>query len=246
VSLREIHKFMLSNISRSLVIDELEARYENQPVGIAYVYFDYKNQEKESMPSVFASLLKQLVVRKDEMTPELLAFYGRFRSRAMQPELSAILQTIVHLSTLFSSTFFILDALDELDEKHLPLLLNSLSQLLDGGQKIQIFATSRHHLGTVQNFFKSALSISIRADDGDIKNYLTIKVDENLSESQKALKSKIVESLSISADGMYSSLRFNTILTYYQIPTGRGTVELRVFFHQPPEYATCTQYISAV
>jgi hypothetical protein len=184
------------------VIDELEARYENQSVGIAYVYFDYKNQENLSMPSVFASLLKQLAVRKDEMTPEVLAFYGRFRSRATQPELSPILQTIVHLSTLFSSTFLILDALDELDEKHLPLLLNSISQLLDGGQKIQVFATSRPHLGTVQNFFKSALSISIRADEEDIKNYLTIKVDENLSESQKALKSEIVESLSISADGM--------------------------------------------
>lgn len=228
------------------MIDELETRYENLPMGVAYVYFDYKNQENQSIPSIFASLLKQLVVRRDEMTPEVLAFYGRFRSRATRPELSAILQTIVHLSTLFSSTFIILDALDELDEKHLPLLLNSLSQLLDSGQKIQVFATSRPHLGTVQNFFKSALSISIRADDEDIKNYLRIKVDAKLSEPQKDLKTKIVESLSRRADGMYSSLQFNTILTLFQIPAGRGSVELRVYFRQPPENATCTQYISAV
>jgi hypothetical protein len=192
----------LSNLSRSLVIDELEARYDNETAGIAYVYFDYKNQEKESMPSVFASLLKQLVVRKDDLTPELLAFYGKFRSRGLQPELSATLQIIVHVSTLFSSTYFIFDALDELDEKQRPELFKCLSQVLEKGHLIRIFATSRPHLGNVQAFFKSGLSIPIRADSEDIRNYFEIKVNESLSESQVILKNKIVENLSISADGV--------------------------------------------
>ena len=192
----------MSNLSRSLVIDELEARYDNETVGIAYVYFDYKNQDKESMPSVFASLLKQLVVRKDDLTPELLAFYGKYRSRGLQPELSATLQIIVHLSTLFSSTYFIFDALDELEEKQRPELFKCLSQVLEKGHSIRIFGTSRPHLGNVQAFFKSGLSIPIRADSEDIKNYFTIKVNESLSESQVILKNKIVDSLSISADGV--------------------------------------------
>jgi hypothetical protein len=180
----------------------MEARYDNETVGIAYVYFDYKNQEKESLPSVFASLLKQLVVRKDDLTPELLAFYGKFRSRGVQPELSATLQIIVHLSTLFCSTYFIFDALDELDEKQRPELFKCLCQVLEKGRSIRVFATSRPHLGSVQAFFKSGLSIPIRADSEDIKNYFTIKVNESLSQSQVILKNKIVDSLSISADGV--------------------------------------------
>ena len=154
------------------------------------------------MPSVFASLLKQLVVRKDDLTPELLAFYGKYRSRGLQPELSATLQIIVHLSTLFSSTYFIFDALDELEEKQRPELFKCLSQVLEKGHSIRIFGTSRPHLGNVQAFFKSGLSIPIRADSEDIKNYFTIKVNESLSESQVILKNKIVDSLSISADGV--------------------------------------------
>jgi hypothetical protein len=192
----------LSNLSRSLVLDELEARYDSKTVGIAYGYFDYKNQEKESMPSVFASLLKQLVVRKDDLTPELLAFYGTFRSRGLQPELSRTLQTIVQMSALFSSTYFIFDALDELDEKERPKLFKCLSQVLEKGNSIRIFATSRPHLGNVQAFFKSGLSIPICADSEDMKNYFTIKVNENLFESQVILKNKIVDGLSIRADGM--------------------------------------------
>jgi hypothetical protein len=190
-----------SDLERSLVIDNLEQRFENDDnIGIAYIYFDYKNQGSQTTMTILASLLKQLAVRIDDIVPELHSFYNKFRLRRTQPDSFQLLEMFLHLSNhCFTTTFVIFDALDEFDESHRPVLLDMMKQF----KSVRIFSTCRPHLRDVQDFFEGAATIPVSADTADIRNYLTKKVTERMSaKSHGNLRTKIVERLSASAHGL--------------------------------------------
>ena len=182
---------------RSIAIDELESKSESDNFGIAYAYFDYKDQDQQSTLRILASLLKQLASQLDNIIPLLYVYQKTLRSRSKQPELHHHIQALNAAATLFSSTFIILDALDECEVDQRKLLLDAISRL----EGVRVFTTSRPYLRDLEVFFQCAAHIPIRADTLDIQNFLTQKVDERISQYCH-LKWKIVETLSISAQGV--------------------------------------------
>lgn len=125
--------------------------------------------------------------------------YYKFQGQDTRPDLSELLDCIKYSATSFSSTFLVLDALDECD-------LNQQSKVLDVIRQfrsiaVRIFATSRPHLRDVHDFFQTARTIPIRADIRDLENYLTIQVKERMSQN-RMLRSKVVNTLSMRANGV--------------------------------------------
>ena len=187
-------------MNRSLVIDELENMAKTKNIGIAYVYLDYKNQEYQSIRNIVASLLKQLTIRAENSTEVLYSLYRQYYDYDVGLGVSEILEGIALLTSRLSSTFIILDALDEFHEDQRLELLGIVKQILDNGALVKFFATSRPHLRGIQEFFEKSPSISISADMEDLRNYMTRKVERTAL--QAGLQNKIVDTLSIRAQGV--------------------------------------------
>jgi hypothetical protein len=138
-------------------------------------------------------------VRIDDIVPELQTFWNKFRLRRTQPDVFQLLEMFVQLSSHFTKTFVIFDALDELDESHRPAILEMMKQL----KSVRILSTCRPHLRDVQDFFEGAATIPIYADTGDIRNYMTTRVTERMSvKGHGNLRTKIVETLSARSNGL--------------------------------------------
>jgi hypothetical protein len=60
---------------RSVVIDELEARFQDEDVGLAYFYFEYVRQDQQTARHVAACLLRQLASSVKELPSQLLSLY---------------------------------------------------------------------------------------------------------------------------------------------------------------------------
>jgi hypothetical protein len=148
---------------------------------------------------VVSSFLKQWSTRQKEIAPSIRAMYHKCRKHGARPELSELLDCIKDSASSFSSTFIVLDALDECDMNQRPKLFGAIKQL--SSVSVQIFATSRPHLRDVQDFFQAAPTIQIKADIRDLENYLMIQVEERMPQN-RMLRSRVVNTLSTKADGV--------------------------------------------
>jgi hypothetical protein len=148
---------------------------------------------------VVSSFLKQWSTRQKEIAPSIRAMYHKCRKHEARPELSELLDCIKDSASSFSSAFVVIDALDECEMNQRPKLFGVIKQLRSISAKI--FATSRPHPRDVQDFFQAAPTIQIKADIHDLKNYLTIQVEERMPQN-RMLRSKVVDALSTKADGV--------------------------------------------
>ena len=71
--------------NRSTVIDYLQNQFNSQNVGVAYIYFDYKNHEIQNGRNIAASLLQQLAARSDYLDPGLEKTYDELTARRETP-----------------------------------------------------------------------------------------------------------------------------------------------------------------
>jgi hypothetical protein len=172
---------------------------EGLNTAIAYFYFDYKDQASQSATSVVASLARQLASQVEELIPDLYTLYKTLRSRGKSPSLEHHFQALVTASTAFKSSFIILDGLDECSIDQRRYILDIIIRL--PCQQFQIFTTSRAHLIEIQDFFRGSPSIEIIADPQDIQRFLNKRVNQELPRYQ-ALKSQIVETITVSANGV--------------------------------------------
>ena len=152
---------------------------------------------QQSALNIVSSFLKQLALRSDSEIAEVHDLQKRFRFKGKRPELRDLIDAVIALSQRFPVTYIIFDALDECDTKERVKLLNVINHLAEAG--IKVFATCRPHIRDVRQFFqlRNCASIRIEADTEDIKNFLHIKLEE--TNQSTALKAKIVEKLSLSA-----------------------------------------------
>lgn len=113
-----------------------------------------------------------------------------------------LVDALISVSTLFSATYLVIDALDECERAQRGILLQVIGRLLEANFKV--FTTCRPHTRDVRRFFHEAPKIHIVADTSDIKSYLNTRLDDQMSLSSM-LKNRIVDTLSLSAQGVYGS-----------------------------------------
>jgi hypothetical protein len=180
---------------RSLVIDYLVERVVGQKVGIAYMYF---NERERGMTPLLTSIVGQLAGQLDDIPPEVKRIYYLNRSRCQSPGLDLLMQIAVSYSQSFDSVFIILDALDECSFRG--DLFEMISNLSDIGLGVKVFATSRDDLHDVQQFFAAEPTITIRAQDSDIRNFVEERL--RMERLPQDVKSAIIDTISMNAEGM--------------------------------------------
>ncbi|KAI5846625.1 hypothetical protein DFP73DRAFT_631040 [Morchella snyderi] len=153
----------------SLLIDELESSASAEKYGVAYIYFNFKEQEQQRPTQALSSLIKKLLTQiKEPVVPaEVKKLYEEFILEGKQPPLQYLQQVLYSLSGRFPRVFFVFD---------------------------DVFVTSRPYPRDIYECLKKARTtkIEISANQEDIKKFIVETSDEN--SNAKALIQGISES----------------------------------------------------
>jgi hypothetical protein len=192
--------------SSSFVIDHLEALSQKESYAVAYIYFDYNEQTRQTPENVFASLIKQLACRLPYLPLKIGELYDDLHMKTKRPTLDDLYTTLEELQRQFPRIFLIFDALDECHEEDQRKVLLPLFQRLGTESGIKLFFTSRPYPEDIKDSFLDAEKIEIYAQEGDIKKFIEEKINGNrrarrLIEKSKC-KERIINQLCKCAEGM--------------------------------------------
>jgi hypothetical protein len=202
----------------SIAIDHLEELHLISSA-VGFVYFDYKEQEKQTCTKVAANLLKQLITTSlHESTPcsDLLeTMKARFESGRLGGirELGKFI--IGWIDRIPGSVFLVFDALDEWENKTTQhQLLKFISQLRRNN--VRILVTSRHS-APAQWITEN---ITVRANDYDIETFVRAGLESR--RIAPSLTDEIVRAIILNARGMLiqfflSNLRIGSFLSTFNL-----------------------------
>jgi hypothetical protein len=190
----------------SIAVDHLCTRLLNDDsVGVAYLYCNFKRREEQKPTDLLLSLLKQLLQERTSVPEVVKSLYERHEHKRTRPsfdEISKVLQSII---TDYSRVFIIIDALDEY-------------QVSDGGRNrlltevfnlqaktgLYLFATSRF-IPEIMNVFEGSIKLEVRASNEDVQRYLDghMSLLPSCVSRSPSLQEKIKTGIIKTVDGMY-------------------------------------------
>lgn len=163
---------------------------------IAYIYFDYKSEEKQTGDYIVRTLLKQLLSPLDLVPPELGEVYDSCCSEFKDPEKVVLSSQLLSATAKFSNVFIMLDALDECSNQTLKEVIDLIRRFKDSG--IKVFCTFRPFIN-----IEDRLGVPIHlidAHDDDVRNYLSIRLNNEWC-YDKCFLERIINRLTEDAKG---------------------------------------------
>lgn len=174
----------------------------NANIGLAYFYFDYRDQEGQIPSTVVAGFLKQLLCCLETCPPEVEKAYTTFSRRGSDPDYKTLLDLLLSVSHQFTAVYILIDAFDEVDLEQQETFLSLIQRMSQNS--IKTLVTCRPHLEICREFETIGLCVWISAHDTDIKEYLSVRLNKR-KHLASCLKEKIIERLRAGADGMYQN-----------------------------------------
>jgi Cdc6-like AAA superfamily ATPase len=194
-------------ILTSIVVEELNTRFQNDgSVGIAYLYCNFRRQDEQKLEDLLASFLKQFVQQQPSVPESVKALYDQHKHKQTRPSVDETSRVLHSVTTLYSSAFIIVDALDECQgsDKCRSKFLSTIFNLQAKAAGAKLFATSRP-IPDIEKEFKGCLSREILASDEDVRRYL----DGHMSQlptfvlSRPNLQEEIKTEIIRAVEGMY-------------------------------------------
>jgi hypothetical protein len=161
------------------------------------MYFDYNNREKQTGEDVIRSLLKQILLPSKLIPHDIESVYDDFDTHHKHPDISIFTRQLLSISSKFSSIYIIIDALDECSSETLNEILTFIQQFKNSG--VRVFCTSRRHITNLGDKLETSI-IPIEADNEDVRNYLTIRVNQEWCHNE-GFRERIIDRLTQSAKG---------------------------------------------
>jgi hypothetical protein len=191
---------------RSIAINHLLAETRGSNIGLAFLYCEYKEQTKQTVSNLLASLLKQFTQQRPSLCDSLADLYGWHSNRETRLSIEEISGALRVAVASFSKVFIVIDAVDECCDEWRVQLLTELQNL---SVTVNLMMTSRPHtnLGTI---FRQITKAEIRASDQDLQTYINGRIswDPRLSLTVKAdveLHRRVMHAITNTAKGMYVS-----------------------------------------
>jgi Cdc6-like AAA superfamily ATPase len=101
-------------ILTSIVIDDLLAKFENdESVGIAFLYCNFRRHHEQSADDLLVNLLKQLSERKPSVPESVKTLYYGHKEKRTGHLFDEVLKTLASTCDQYERVFFVVDALDE-------------------------------------------------------------------------------------------------------------------------------------
>lgn len=198
--------FDMTNAFRSVLINHLETTFENNDsVGLAFIYFNHKEQSYRAV-DFLGSLLKHILEKRDELPIQIYDLYKKHQKRSTRPTLHEISQLLQCESQRLEKLFIVLDAFDECPaEDNTPAAILSAIGFLNPAPRILV--TTRPHID-LHGQFPEAVHLNITAKEEDIKIYLDGEIDNASTLKQYldgSLCDAVKEAIVGKANGMYHS-----------------------------------------
>ena len=191
----------------SAIIHDLLQRFNS---ATAYFFFDGRDSQKDFQlhDKLIRSLIWQFSLKCGGAVPKVLVnLYARCGNGHQEPTLDDLQNALQRILDGFSSTFIILDALDECaDREKILNWVQTFTLQLDINLGLHLIVTSRPEQQIVDKF-KSYYYLDLveQSENHDLVAYLDYQLqnDSDLqkwnSETQEQIKLKLMEQ----ADGMY-------------------------------------------
>jgi hypothetical protein len=150
-------------------------------IGIAFVYFNYKKQDSQSIRTILGTIIKQLARRKVCLPEELREFYRAYYQNAERPSAEKLANQLSQLIATFVRVYIVFDALDEFDDRKTILPIITGMSSASGNGSLKIFVTSRREDDIVAHFARCGtptLEIEATKVDNDIDALVRAEVGE--------------------------------------------------------------------
>jgi Cdc6-like AAA superfamily ATPase len=204
-------------MSAAIVVHELNTKFQNDDsVGIAYVYCNFRRQYEQKPIDLLTSLLKQLIQGLPLIPQSIQTLYEHHQRKRTRPSINEIMQILQSVVRDYSKAFIIVDALDEcqVSEGRRKQFLTELFNL-QTKTVANLFATSRY-IPEITREFDGSASLEIRASNDDVQKYLNDRmsrlrpfVSRNVI-LQEEIKTEIIKAVEGMQVLVYSS-RINLI-----------------------------------
>ncbi|KAL7972114.1 hypothetical protein HDV63DRAFT_402762 [Trichoderma sp. SZMC 28014] len=190
-------------ILTAIVVEDLHARFSNDPtVGIAYYYYNFKNQDQQTAAKLGASLLRQLCSSQSSLPEAMKSLYDKHHGKS-QPSLDEIASALQAVVKTFSRVFIPVDALDECRTLERHLILSEIFKI-QAECNANIFATSRPIL-EIRNVFQGCILRDVVASREDIYMYIDghMSVLPRFVHDNTDLKEQIKSDIANISQGMF-------------------------------------------
>ncbi|CZR68455.1 related to 2-5A-dependent ribonuclease [Phialocephala subalpina] len=157
----------------SIVVEELTARFhDDESIGIAYLYCNFRRQDEQKIDDLLASLLKQLVESQLSLPGTVKDLYDRYKTKQTRPSLDEVSRAIQSVAALYSRVFIIVDALDECQTSDgcRSIFLTEIFKV-QASSGANVLATSRF-IPEITEKFDGSILLEIRASEEDVRRYL--------------------------------------------------------------------------
>jgi hypothetical protein len=189
-------------ILTSIVIDNLIAMFGNdENVGIAYIYCNFRQRDVQTAEDLLRSLLKQLAQGLSSLVDCVRHLYNRRGAKQTSPSLNDFSRALQSVASMYSRVFIVVDALDECQTSNScrSTFLSEIFSLQDR-TGASFFATSRL-IPDIEAEFKGCLTREILASDEDVYRYLDGHMSQlpkfilSLPELQKEIRTEITSAV---------------------------------------------------
>lgn len=188
------------------MVKHLQDSFRVKNVVVVCIYCNYKDQTRQMIPQLVASLLKQVIQDRPRASDEIKSFYKDHIVQGSRPnceELRKAFQSEIGNSTVF----LVVDALDEYPERDQELLLLELQSL---ASTLKLMVTSRP-LPLIERLFQDAIHLEIRATHDDVQKYIRSRIlhERRLKihvERDRGLQESILYKVTTNVRGMYGFL----------------------------------------
>ncbi|KAK6524489.1 hypothetical protein TWF281_011396 [Arthrobotrys megalospora] len=201
----------------AIVVDHLTTLFsDDQTVGFAYIYCNFKQIQEQKNEKFLSSLLKQLAQTQSPLPDAVRKLYKQHSIRKTKPSSDEIRKVLHVVADTYSKTFIIIDALDECqeDDNCRTEFVSTLLQLYEEVDSVKLFVTSRP-IPSIEEEFRGDPTKEIRADDEDVRKYLTCEVSSSKNSKLRECGDLVIAEILKAVDGMFllAKLYFQSVST---------------------------------
>ena len=185
------HHDMLTNhvlFLSAIIIDHLQQQFKgDQNVGIAFVYCEYKQRERQTPSNLVAGIWRQLCQQRSAISKAVQNKYQSHYREKIALSFGDIESIAVEVAESYTRVFLVIDAIDECTDEGLnqTVLLQFLQTLKQGGSaiadKVQILVTSRQAEALLETDDK----LEILANEDDLRSLVRKRVEFGMSKSKR-------------------------------------------------------------
>jgi hypothetical protein len=199
----------VSNCNRSVIINHLlglQRLRQNEELGVAFIYCNYKEQDKQTIPNLMSSILHQLAVCAPEISKDLMYRLIEYRQKQIRPSMKATLDALRIIVSTYQTVYVVIDALDECSESN-GERSELVGHLREMPSNLKILCTSRE-LPDIEKLFSESGKVYIHAQETDVEKYLKGQIEKSMRlrnhvRADPSLLQHIVNTIVNRVDGMF-------------------------------------------